>query len=258
VIIQSLNRRVDTMNNLNSLLGNTNTNTNSVDPMPAPMPIIGASAAQENSGEVTFFDYDSAQQYPAPDGKRLVTCTYRNKAGTSAELVRSNQACFVPNWINGEMVEENKAQLLPFLISFLQDKEAAMIKDSHKAFSTMLGASKFTSASLLEYLEASQPAGRLNSVDINTWFMETMMTPLVDIYIDKVGEAKVVAVVEFINKKLQALASPKTYWNDTEKEKLIPILEAAAADGTDPMATRLLARVVAMDAKETVDLLDSL
>jgi len=246
------------MNDLNTLLTPTSNSapiTPAVEEITEITATLPLAAIAQDSGEVTFFDYDSSQQYPAPDGKRLVTCTYRNAKGLDASKIRANQACFVPSWITADMIEDNASRLLPFFTAYLLEKEDSMVKDSHKTHSTLLGASKFGIESMLDYLEASQPAGRLNSTDINAWFMAEMQEAITSLYIDKVGTAKIGAVVEFINKKFQSLASPKTIWNDAEMDKLLPILEAC---NDDAMASRLIARVKGMTNNDAVDILDSL
>lgn len=210
---------------------------------------------ETNTGvTASFFDYDAKQEYPAPDGKRLVTCLYRSKAGHTA--ARPNQAMFIPDWITPELVAENLPVLSEYIVSYLQDMEQDMIRAKHKECSTMLGDSVFSIASLREYLDSKGAGVRLSGEAITAWYKDSgLQEALVLLYTEKAGASKAPLLVEFIGKRLVSLASPKTVWSAEEIEKIKPLLDSAEADS---MKAKLLGRIASMQEAGTESLLDAL
>ena len=223
-----------------------------IDTTTRPVPSF---AMEKEQGTFSFFSYDPKQEYPAPEGARLVNCLYRSKAGKQA--ARPNEAMFIPDWITADMIADNMPQLVEYFISFLQDQEQEAIREKHKACTTMIGNSQFQLAALLEYMTSKGAGARLSGELIGEWYKASGLAEALEaLYMEKTGGMvdKSQQLVEFIGKKLQSLASPKTVWTEEEKQKLVPILESA---DSCTMRDKLLARVNGMAAVST-SLLDAL
>ena len=222
-------------------------------PVPAAVSVQGTTQEQETEQAQTtygFFPYDAKLQYPAPDYQRLVTCLYRHKEGTAA--ARPNEGIFVPDWITEQVVTDNIGVLVDLLVGYLQEQENLRVKESHKLHSKGFGDSFFTLELLLGYLEDKGAGSRLSGETIREWYKDSgLYDAVLELYMEKTGQdtAKVEAIVSFIGKKLESLASPKTVWTEEEKEKLVPLLEVVADTS---LGAKLLARIERMSEGESM------
>ena len=222
------------------------TNLNTLIQGSAPTPTTPATS----EAVYNFFAYDAKQQYPAPDHQRLVTCLYRVPEGK--ERTHENEGIFVPDWITEQVVTDNMPRLIDLVIGYLQEQEALRVKESHKLHSKGFGDSFFTLELLLGYLEDKGAGSRLSGETIREWYKESGLKEAVTaLYVEKTGNDanKVEAIVAFIGKKLESLASPKTVWSAEEKEKLVPLLEVVAETS---LGSKLLARIERMSDGESM------
>ena len=217
---------------------------------------IQVPATTEEVAQATynFFSYDAKLQYPAPDAQRLITCLYRHKEGTQA--THANEGIFIPDWITEQVVTDNIGILVDVLVGYLQDQENLRVKESHKLHSKGFGDSFFTLELLLGYLEDKGAGSRLSGETIREWYTQSGLEEAVtELYMEKTGQDvdKVTAIVAFIGKKLESLASPKTVWTQEEKDKLLPLLEVVSDTS---VGAKLLARIERMsDADSMLDAL---
>ena len=201
----------------------------------------------------TFAAYDSKQEYPAPDGKRIVKCQYRQVDG---KVSRQSEYAFIPDWIDEELVTGNMPALIDYVIGYLHSVEDTRIQKMHKEGSVFLGDSIFTLPDLLDYLEETSTSGRLSKEVIATWYKASGLAQAVTgLYQDTTGsKEKADTISRFVSKKLQELASPKCWWKPEQKGKLLPLLELVE----DSMSKKLVRKVAAMQEVDTNDVLDML
>lgn len=230
---------------MNISLNNTNPNT-----VATPVSLPAATTQEVTQAVYNFFGYDAKLQYPAPDNNRLVTCLYRTKEGHIA--ARPNEGIFVPDWITEQVVTDNIGVLTDILVGYLQEQENLRVKESHKLHSKGFGDSFFTMELLLGYLEDKGAGSRLSGETIKEWYKDSGLEEAVtELYMEKTEQNvdKVTAIVSFIGKKLESLASPRTVWTQEEKDKLVPLLEVVADTS---LGAKLLARIERMSEGESM------
>ena len=197
-----------------------------------------------------FFAYDAKQQYPAPDGKRLVQCMYREKkdsAGNVIPAARPNEAMFIPDWITEEYVANNLPLFMDYIVSYLQQQEDQRVKEAHRRGSMMLGEVFFSARNLMDYLDQTTTSSKLSAELIDKWFAESdLKVALTAHYIEIAGEEKAVQLIPFIAKKLSELAAVKPNWNEPEIIKFMEILEPVRGDS---VGRKLYAKLESMKAR---------
>lgn len=216
---------------------------------------IQQAASTEPETAYKFFAYDSKEQYPAPDGQRLVTCLYRAKDKTTP-ADNPNEGMFIPDWITEQVVVNNIGSIAEYVVSFLQHQEDERIKDAHKNKSIGFGDTYFQLQHILTWLADKGAGARLNADNVKQWFVESgLAVALHQLYLEKTADAdKAAHIVEYLQGKLCSLASPKTIWSDEEQEKIIPLLESVKDTST---GAKLLNRISKMTVKDQ-DMLDAL
>ena len=189
-----------------------------------------------DNGLVYFKEYDSQLAIPEVSGTRIIKCLYQISPKTGKK-VRENSFIRIPSdHINEEAVVSNIEELAPFIVTFLQDKEDIIIKESHKNGALNVFTPNLSIASILEYLEENETSGRLNKEMITAWFKECIEENLTSLFAAKLGidehsdESKLVKLAAVINAykmKLESLASPKVSFKPEDCAALIGVISKA-------------------------------
>lgn len=212
-----------------------------------------------------FRPYDSALPVPDIKGYRTVKIIYRTNAKTGT---KGGETSFirVPDHITEQAVQDRMVDFLPFVIGYLQSQEDEIVKQMHKEGAAEIQEGKLTLDLLLEHMQTSQTAARLNAERIGEWFKDNMADMLAVAFAEKMGlsdepsEAelqKLSAIIGTYDKKLQSLASPKTAYRKEEAELLQRALEVTGAKDT-VIGTRFYARLEQMKTATPDDLLMAL
>lgn len=214
-------------------------------------------------GEVLgdFKAYDSQLPVSEIKGTRVVTCLYKaiKKDGVLVPSAFSNAYTRVPvAHLTEKTVIANIADLAPFVVSYLQGVEDAMIKDAHKSGQLRIYADGLSLARLIEKLEESSNTGRLNKERIGQWFDSEVAELLAVKFAAKMGLdetsseaqlAKLDVILAAYRAKFESLASGKVFIKEQDCLAMIGVLNTCQLED-DTLGSRFLVRLENMTKKE--------
>lgn len=222
-------------------------------------------AELERLGEVMgeFKAYDS--QLGASDiaGTRVVTCLYKaTKDSKTGELIPAkwdNSYCRIPvAHLTEKAVIAAASELAPFVVAYLQGIEDAMIKDAHKAGQLRIYTDGLSLARLIEKLEESSNAGRLNKERIGQWFDSQVSEILAVKFAAKMGLdensseaqlAKLEAVLQAYKAKFESLAGGKAFIVESDCIAMINVIKSCELED-DSLGSRFMVRLENMSKKD--------
>ena len=221
------------------------------------------SAQLEKLGEKLgdFKAYDSAMPPAELSGTRVVTCLYKavKKEGVLIPSAFSNAYTRVPvAHITEKVVIENAASLAPYVVAMLQKLEDDMIKDSHKAGQLRIYTDGLSLARLLEKLEESSSAGRLNKDMIKAWFDSQVAEVLAVKFASKMGLdensseadlAKLDLILAAYSSKFESLAGGKAFIKEQDCIAMIAVIKSCQLED-DILGSKFLVRLENMSKKE--------
>lgn len=176
----------------------------------------------------TFHEYDSQIALSDKKGCRAVKCLYKTNSKTGV-VAGKNSYVYIPDSITEESIGENIDALLPYFISYLQEKEDSIVKDLHKSGAVTVYPTNVGMEKVIALLEASGEGSRLNKEKIESWFDAEIAELLLAAFSEKTGlpadSEKVITVVSVYRTKFASLASPKVHMRKEECETLQKALE---------------------------------
>lgn len=213
------------------------------------------------NGLVHFKEYDSQLSIPEVAGTRIVKCLYQvAKTGKNAgKKAGENAYIRIPSdHINEQVICDSIAELAPYVVSYLQDKEDMIIKEAHRKGQLNFHTSGLSLAAIIEYLEENETSGRLNKEMIEAWFTQVIADNLADLFAQKLGLhadsseqelVKLQTVIHAYKTKLASLASPKVSFKPEDCAALIGVISKADVDGS-VLGKRFIKKLETMMNKE--------
>lgn len=231
------------------------------------VPVIEV-AAVDGVDTNAFRPYDSQLPVPELDGFRTVKCLYKvAKTGKNAgKAAAENSYIRVADSITLETVTSRITELAPYVVSYLQEQEAQIIRKLHVSGMTLLSPRQYGLDRVLEVLEEAGLSQRLNKEQIEEWFTAEMADGLLVAFADKMGvtdtpteaeAAKLTTIIGVYKGKFGSLASGKTHYREEEADMLLKALEVTGA-GDTALGARFTARLEKMKVNTGDDLLLSL
>ncbi|PHQ81766.1 MAG: hypothetical protein COB66_01455 [Coxiella sp. (in: Bacteria)] len=212
------------------------------------------------SAEVSLHDlcgsykaYDSQLEIKEIGGTRIVKCLYQTNKNTNKKIRESEFVRIPTEHLNLELVEASASMLAPYVLSFLQNAEEAMIKAEHKAGAISVYTRALSLSKVMDYLDTTDQGSRLNKDMITEWFAKEVATHLKELFIAKgVSQEKLAFVLGAYEAKFCSLASPKANLVPEDCISMIDLLEKVAAERGSPSSldARFTARLEKLAEKE--------
>lgn len=200
-----------------------------------------------------FAAYDSQLPIAERKGCRIVKCLYKKNMKTG-EIAGTNSYVYIPDSITDDSIAGYADRLLPYFISFLQEKEDSIVKELHKSGATTVYPTNVGIEKVLEMLESSVEGNRLNKEKIESWFDTEMLEPLAIAFADKlqtsVDAPKVLDILQVYRNKFASLASGKTMFRKEEAETLQKAL-GVCKQNTTAIGGRFYNRLESMKTKDS-------
>jgi hypothetical protein len=214
----------------------------------------------ENLGD--FKAYDSQLTIAEIKHTRIVKCLYKAVKNAAGNLVDSK---FVSSYVriptkhlSEEHIIANIAELAPYVLSYLQGIEDAMIKDSHKAGLGRVYCEGLSLAKLIEKLEESDSSSRLTKEKIELWFDDVIQDALGAKFAAKMGLSensseqeleKLELILNAYKAKFSSLAGGKTFIKEADCLAMIAVITNCEAEETS-LGARFIVRLEKMNMKE--------
>jgi hypothetical protein len=204
-----------------------------------------------------------------------VRLLYRFKDESKRDKV--NSYVRVPNrHLSENSITARIDDLMPHIINMLEAEEDKMIKELHSKGQLNIYPESLSLDKLIESLEESGNAGRLNKEMIGKWFDEFISDFLTNAFAEKIGIsleqleqsledpteedleklAKVERIVIAYKTKLESLASPKVSLNKEDSEALLNMFTKIPTALDNSVGRRLQSRI--NNTKDKEDILLSL
>jgi len=259
-------------NEANAMSTETTIETNAVVIKATPLTDSQAVKAElAKKGEVMNGDFKAYHnQLPIAEieGTRIVKCLYMAAKTGENKGKRMNENSFVriPTKHLSEAIIINKiTELAPFVLSYFQDIEDSIIKESHKKGSLQVFLGGLNLEQITDFLEAKGAGGRLNKERIEQWFDDEVSESLTMLFAEKMGldensdDSKYIRLQVIVNSykgKFAGLSSPKCYYPEADCEAMIKVITSCELEDS-LLGARFITRLKAMNNKED-DLLFSL
>ena len=167
-----------------------------------------------------FYNYDNQMSIPEKNGNRAVKCLYKISS-VSGERVRPNQFVLIPSdHLTQSTILDSIESFLPYFLSYLQEIEDGIIKESHRKGQTNVHIPGLSLEKLLLALEEKELGNRLNKDKIEAWFDSEVMELLIVAFAEKIGvennipttdqQKKLTMICEAYKQKFVSLAGGKT------------------------------------------------
>lgn len=214
-----------------------------------------------------FKAYDSQLTIPEIEGTRIVKCLYMVSPKTGKKAQENSYVRITTKHLTEEIVLKHIAELTPYVLTWLQELEGAMIKENHKKGALSIFPASLSLDKLIDHLEANSEGSRLNKEKIEAWFTACVEPELAELFAPKMeldensSEAeleRLEVVLVAYKDKFASLAGGKTYIKPDDCKAMINVISSCSTAKDSLIGTRFLARLEKMMNKEDETLLSLL
>lgn len=210
--------------------------------------------------------YDNALELAEIAGTRTVKFLYQVNKKTGNKVAENSYTRIPTAHLTSEVVVENAERLAPYVLAFLQEHEAAMLKEDHRAGIASIYVPSLGLDKIVARMDKLELGGRVTKEMITAWFTAEIQGALSLLFMDKMGTsadeitpeqvAKLESILVAYRTKFETLAGGKASIKPADCVAMSDIVIKCGADSTS-LGGRFITRLEKMSTA-VEDILETL